>query len=76
MKPYYIVSGNHAIRSHKYPWFNGLPLERSQGWCTYLTCKTLAHAKRQYLRLPVKGRQLDQRGGGMQPKALMWGRMT
>lgn len=74
-KTYYNVFGDHAPRTHRCPWFNGLPLERGQGWCTYLTCKTLAHARRQYLRLPVKGRQIDQRGGGVKPKVLMWGRM-
>lgn len=75
MKPYYIVSGDHSIRTNRYPWFTGVPSDCSQGFLTYLTCKTLAHARRQYLRLPVKHRQIDQRGGGQKPKAIMWERM-
>lgn len=74
MKPYFFVSGDR-LRNPRYPWFNGLPVKPPRGWCIFLTCKTLAHARRQYLRLPVKGRQIDQRGGGQKPKAIMWGRM-
>lgn len=72
---HYLVAGHNAnpILRLGSRWFNGLLPNRSVGWCTYLVCLTKAHAKRQYLRLPVKTRQVDLRGTG-KPQVLLHGR--
>lgn len=77
MSVYYLVSGYHTVLCGANPrWFRRRVYRPSyEGWRTYLSCKTLAHAKRQYRRLPVKDRQIDERGGSKGPRAIMWGRM-
>ena len=70
-KRYYV--GGAGSRYATRGWFTGVRPPARNGWRNFVVTKTLAHALRQFNRLPVRYRQIDVHGDGP-ARCVLWGR--